>query len=685
LKLVTILNEQVKLVTLRILGGGLSVKYIVSVVFASFLCAPSFGARFGIEHLGKLARVADPQISPDGKSIVAVVSRPNYEDNRYDAELVLIDVATRKQRVLTRDRRGVSSPRWSPDGDRLAFLATANGKPQLFVMPMKGGDPAQLTKAPTGVQQFSWRPDGEAIAFAATDEAPKKTGEERHNDAFEVGNNDFLTTSAPRPTHLWLAPANGGEARRLTQGSWTLPVSHPPSSPASPIAWSPDGKSIAFVRVADPYSGDADHSAIQILDVASGSARAVTGRSLHEGYPLFSPDGSRLVYSYPRDGQTKNVNEVHLVRTSGGDGVSVTRGIDRNIARAIWMPDGKSLLVGGNDGTGSGLWIQPIDGAARRIPLGKIAVAGQFWMDVSVASKGELAFAGSEPLRPPEVYYMASTRGPVERLTNFNQEVAEMELGKTESIEWDGPNGFRQDGVVTYPPDFAPGRKYPLVLYIHGGPRSASKEAFSSRAQLLAGKGWVIFEPNYRGSDNLGNAFQSAIWNDSGEGPGRDVMSGVEQLKKRGFVDESRMAVSGWSYGGYMTTWLLGHFPVWKVAIAGAAVTDLVDQYNLGDANVRRAAALGGSPYKDNRMAAYLEQSPITYAGKIRTPTLILSDTGDYRVTVTQSYKLYHVLKDNGVTTQFIAYPVPGHSPSDPVRLRDIDRRWIDWLEKYLG
>jgi dipeptidyl aminopeptidase/acylaminoacyl peptidase len=219
---------------------------------------------------------------------------------------------------------------------------------------------------------------------------------------------------------------------------------------------------------------------------------------------------------------------------------------------------------------------------------------------------------------------------------------------------------------------------------VHGGPRSASKAAFNSRAQLLAAKGWVIFEPNYRGSDNLGNAFQSAIWNDSGEGPGRDAMSGVEQLKKRGFVDETRMAVTGWSYGGYMTTWLLGHFPVWKAAIAGAAVTDLVDQYALGDANVRRAATLGGSPYLDGRMANYVKQSPITYAEKIRAPTLILSDTGDYRVTVTQSYKLYHVLKDNGVTTQFFAYPISGHSPSDPVRMRDVDRRWIDWLERYL-
>ena len=213
------------------------------------------------------------------------------------------------------------------------------------------------------------------------------------------------------------------------------------------------------------------------------------------------------------------------------------------------------------------------------------------------------------------------------------------------------------------------------------------KMAFASRAQLLAAQEWIVFEPNYRGSDNLGNAFQAAIWNDAGKGPGRDVMAGVAVLEKRGFIDTARMAVSGWSYGGYMTTWLTGNYPgQWKAAVAGAAVTDWLDQYNYGDANVRRASAFGGSPYTDQkRLDAYREQSPITYASKIKAPTLILSDTGDYRVPITQSFQLYHVLTDNGVTTQFIAYPVTGHSPADPVHSRDIDRRWIAWLAKYLG
>ena len=354
-------------------------RLFATVLIALLSATLGYGARFDIPSVGKLARVADPQISPDGKSIVVIVSRPNYEDNRFDAELVLVDIASGQQRVLSHDRRQVSSPRWSPSGDRLAFLAnSANNKLQLFIMPMNGGDAQPVTKMPTGVQQFAWRPDGGMIAFAASDEPPKKTGEERHNDAFEVGDNDFLVTAAPMPTHLWLVSPKGGEPRRLTSGSWSLPISHPPGSPASPIAWSPDGKSIAFVKVVGPYSGDSDHSVIQVLDVETGNYRAVTGRSLHEGYPVFSPDGKHIVYWFPRDGKPQNVNEIHLVPVSGGDGVSITRAIDRNLPRAIWMPDGKSLLVGGNDGTTTGLWIQPLDnssGPARRLQLGKIVPA----------------------------------------------------------------------------------------------------------------------------------------------------------------------------------------------------------------------------------------------------------------------------------------------------------------------
>jgi dipeptidyl aminopeptidase/acylaminoacyl peptidase len=253
-------------------------------------------------------------------------------------------------------------------------------------------------------------------------------------------------------------------------------------------------------------------------------------------------------------------------------------------------------------------------------------------------------------------------------------------------IEWSAPDGFADDGVLTLPPGFVAAKKYPLVLVIHGEPNSASTTAFSGFAQVLAAHGWIVFSPNYRGSDNLGNAFWRGIFNDAGDGPGRDVMAGVAAVEKMGAVDESRIAVSGWSYGGYMTSWLIGHYHIWKAAVSGAAVDNLVDEYDLSDNNVlvRYGFEDFASPWQGDAMKAYLEQSPLTYARSVTTPTLILSDRGDARVPITQSFEMYHALKDNGVTTDFWEYPVAGHHPGDPVRADDQDRRWMAWFEEYL-
>ncbi|MBL8208495.1 MAG: S9 family peptidase, partial [Blastocatellia bacterium] len=616
-----------------------------------------------------------------------VVAHANYEDNRWENELVLVDVATGVQRALTSGRHDVAQPRWSPSGDRLAFISAAptgrENKPQIFVLPLNGGEAKRITNAPNGVQHYAWKPDGQEVAFVTADDSPNKKIGDREI-SFEVGNDHFLTNAGAVSSHIWLTGANGGKAKRLTSGDWSLPVTLPPGSPSSPLSWSPDGKSIAFVKRLSPHSGDARQASVQILDVATGAMRALTGRSQRESQPVFSPDGLRIAYWYPRDGQAGNINEIQVTSAAGGEGNSVTKVLDRNVVRSIWMPDSKSFITGGNDGTRVSLWLQPLEGAARRLDLGNINPAGAFWIDASISNDGSLAFTGSEPYRPTELYYLPSLTAKPKRLTDFNGQVTTLSLGKVEKIEW-ANDEFKMDGVLTYPPDFVAGRTYPLVLFIHGGPASASKESFGERAQLMAARGWIIFEPNYRGSDNLGSKFMRGIFNDAGAGPGRDVMAGIEAVKKRGFVDTTQMAVSGWSYGGYMTTWLIGHYQGWKVAVAGAAVTDMMDQYNIGDGNVSRAGGFGGSPWTGDFEKAYREQSPITKAPQIKTPTLILSTTGDVRVPITQSYKLYHALRDNNVPVQFIAYPVAGHSPGDPVRQQDVNRRWIEWLEKYLA
>ena len=641
-----------------------------------------------LDDLAKITSVADPQISPDGKTIVFVVSRPNLEKDRGDRELVQIDIASGKQQVLTYERRGVGSPRWSPSGDRLAFVAlSGSGKdeqPQVFILRMTGGEAKKISDAPNGIEQFAWRPNGQDIAYVTSDEPENKKEIEKHNDAFEVGDNDYLATEAALPSHIWLVAAEGGKAKRLTSGSWSLPKSAPPSPPASPISWSPDGKWLLFTRQEHPHQGDADLTTLQVMNVESGDVRKLTKHEKFESFGVFSPDGTRVAYWYPRDGDPNNENEIYVTATSGGDGVDATRAIDRDLQRVIWMPDGNSMLVGGNDSTQVSLWLQPLSGAAKRLPLGDVNPSWAFWVDAFVGGKGDIAFTGSSPTQPSELYYMASASEVPKRLTDFNHEIAALSLGKVEKFVWKGPDNFQEDGVLVYPPDFDKTHKYPLVLIIHGGPQASSTTAFGLLPQLMAAHGYVVYSPNYRGSDNLGNAYQRAIWNDAGDGPGRDVMAGIEAVKKLGFVDESKIGVTGWSYGGYMTSWLIGHYQIWKAAMAGAPVTDTYDEYNLSDGNVNDRYSFKGSPYVGDNLKDYRAQSPITYAANMKTPTLIMQDTGDARVPISQGYALYHALKDNGVPVKFVAFPVAGHSPGDPVRRMDMYRRWVDWMDQYL-
>jgi len=666
--------------------------WIWAVVAALGMALPGAAAKRRLElaDFAKVVSVSEPQISPDGKTIAFVVRRINLEKDRRDSSLELVEIETGALRQLTYDREKVSTPQWSPSGGRLAFLAAAGKgektKEQVFILPMSGGEAKQITDAPEGVEQLAWRPNGNEIAYATPDEPTNKEEIKKHLDAFEVGDNDYLASAAATPSHIWLVSAEGGKARRLTSGTWSLPKAAPPGPPLQGLCWAPDGKTLAFVRQATPNYGDSDETVIEILDVASGKIRKLTGQEKFEGMPVYSPDGGRIAYWYPRDGDVNNENEIELVAASGGESRDVTRGLDRDVLRQVWMPDGRTLVIGGHDGTGTALWLQPLDGPAKRIDLGEISPAWLFWVDFAVGPHGGIAFAGNRPDDPSELYYLASPGTAPKQLTEFNHWTSELDLGKTETITWQGPNGFEEDGVVIEPPGFAPGKKYPLALVVHGGPQASSTTGFNFLGQLLAAEGMVVFQPNYRGSDNLGNAYQRAIFNDAGDGPGRDVMAGLAALERRGLVDETRIGVSGWSYGGYMTSWLIGHYHDWRTAISGAAVNNLVDEYNLSDNNVTVRYSFPGfaSPYTGDAEKLYRDQSPITYAQAIRTPTLILSDTGDVRVPITQSYQMFHALKANGVPVKFIAYPVRGHAPGDPVRQMDIYRRWAAWLKEYL-
>ena len=643
--------------------------------------------RWSLDAARQLVSLSNPRVSPDGRSIAFLVTRPDFDENHNLTELWLADAVAGRARALTYGRKAVSSPRWSPDGSSLAFLAPdAKDLPQVWLLPMSAGEACALMYACTGVEHFAWRPDGTAIAYAAADTTPVRSGEARHIGAFHVGDQDLFLRRELPPQHIWLQPLEG-EARRLTSGTWSLEFVLPPGSAPSQLSWSPDGREIAFARVPAPMSGRLDSVSLAVVDVASGAIRALTGQPRFENNPNWSPDGKSIAYWAPRDlrGDINYENEVHVVPASGGTGRSVTRALDRMAFNGQWLADSRTLLVAANDRTSVGVWLQSVDGPARRLELGDLVVNGAFGYEIEAGRSGRIAFVATTSSEPAELYVLDSPQAKPRRLTDFNRWASRYRFGRMERVTWKTEDGLDADGVVAYPPDFDPARRHPLVLVIHGGPTSASKTNFSSMPQLMAAQGWVVFMPNYRGSDNLGNTYISAIQGDWGAGPGRDVMAGVKLLRSKPGIDPRRAAVTGWSYGGYMTSWLLGNYPdEWVAGMAGAPVTSWEDQYNLSDGSVSNRYVLGGSPWTGDRMRLAREQSPITYATKIKAPTLVMSNIEDFRVPPAQAMALYHAMKDNGVETEFVAFPGRTHSSSDPANSRERTRLWIDWVQRHL-
>ena len=635
-------------------------------------------AFFQLEDLRRIVSLSDPQISPDGKHVALVVSRPNWDDDKDDREIDLVDVVGGGVRSLTYKRTGLSSPRWSPDGGRLAFLAddpADTKQTQIFVMSMAGGDPVRLTGGKQGVASFSWSPDGTEIAYYVQDDEDEDAAK-HHRDVMQVTDNNYLVRAPVKPWHVWLVPAAGGKAQRLTEGAWSVQTDQ---DSGTPLAWSDDGKSIAYAKFPDTYFGNAYLGDIESVS-ADGKETQVLVSDPAATYPKYAPHGTALAFMRPRDGDLNNGNAIYL-KTSGAPR-DLTHALARNVDDYAWLPDGSGLLLEGGDGTETVFWRQPLDGKAARLELGGIAPRG-----FSFSKGGVLAFTGLTATHPAELYVMDSLRSKPRRLTHFNDFTDGLTLGRSVSVDWTGDGGFKEDGILTYPAGYESGKRYPLVLVIHGGPEEASTLGFNPLVQLLAAKGFLVFQPNYRGSTNLGDVYQHAIYRDTGEGPGKDVMAGLDAVLKLGMVDESRIAVSGWSYGGYMTSWLNGRYPDrWKAALEGAALNDWLMDYEISFYQHGDLYFFGGSPYGADAETARLwrEQSPIALAGAVKAPTLILGDAGDNNVPIVNSYEMYHALQDHGVTVEFYVYPADTHFPRDIVHTTDVYDRWVKWMEKYL-
>jgi dipeptidyl aminopeptidase/acylaminoacyl peptidase len=638
---------------------------------------------FKITDFRNMVSLSSPRVSPDGRWVAVVRSIPDFKADKQITAILVVDTTTGKFRALTDGKKAVSAPRWSPQGDRIAYVTQGSNKAdQVFAVPATGGLTRQITQAKHGVQQFAWSPDGTRIAYVTPDDDPNEAAIRRHDDLFDVNNDGYLIQSVAVPSHLWIVGARGGAARRLTSGSWSVLENPSPfvGGPGDP-SWSPDGQWIAFARQANAHNSDGDQSTIAVLNVPTGVVRQLTGRTSYEYQPAFAPSGGTIAYIRPHGPTPLSIMDLCTTTSAGGEsGMADT--LDRDVTDFSWMPDGRGAMVLANERVHTALWLLRRGQTAHRIGLGDLSVT-----EANCGVSGTIAVVASSGAMPPELYILSGPDARPRRLTDFNAALRRLQYGHVTEYAWTAPDGQSCDGVLTYPIGYVAGRKYPLAVVIHGGPEAASTIQFDSDGlrQPLAGDGYFVFEPNYRGSDNLGNAYEHAIYRDPGNGPASDVLSGVDALQAAGWVNGARVSVVGHSYGGYMSAWLLSHDHRWRSGIVSDGLTDWRDLYNLSAAGNQSMArdSLGGTPSDPQSAELYRTGSPITYADQITTATLILHGTADEVVPITESYALYHALKDHHVLVRFLAIPGAHHSPDDPVRLERFGAIMEAWIRRH--
>lgn len=662
--------------------------WVLAVLGASGL--PVHAATLTLRALRPLVHFGTPHFSPHGGRIAVRTLRADFAHDRWAGTLRVLSVQDGRMRTLARGLQQLTQVSWSPDGRRIAFIAQVGTQaPQVYQVRPGGGTLQALTAAPRGVEQFAFSPDARTLAYVTPEHSRlSRLQRQTHHDLFRIADDDYLIDHPPVPAEIWLQPLSGGPARQLTHGPGGVLETAPPfGGGITAPSWSADGQWIAYTRQADAHDGDSDRTSVVVVNVASGLTRRIGAHRSYEYAPRFAPSGDALAYLYPQGPGPVSVMDWYVGSTEGA-AHDVSAALGRNIrAGFAWLPGGVGLIGIADDRIGSRLFVQPLAAPGYAVRLGALQA-----MRASVSPRGALAVVADSSTRAPELYLLRSLDGTPVPLTHLNGRFEQYVYPVSVEVRWRTPGGQRSDGILTYPNDYVAGRRYPLVLFSHGGPEAASVEHFDADEigplrLLFAARGYLVFEPNYRGSDNLGNAHEHAIFADPGAGPDRDIMAGLDMLESLGILERTRIAAVGHSYGGYMTSWLIGHQHFWRCAVVADGVTDWTEEYELSGAGnlAWTRDSLGGSPWSRRAAALYRSGSPITYAADISTPTLILSGTDDVTVPITESFALYHALASRHVPVRFIGIPGAYHTPQDPVHRELFYRAMLRWVVRYLG
>lgn len=627
-------------------------------------------AAFSIEDGLGMRQVSDPQLSPDGTRVAFVVTELDSESKKYPRNLWMVSSEGGDARPLTFDLDSTVEPRWSPDGRTVAFLSNrkrgtedGEGKNQIWLLPMAGGEARRLTQVEGGIHGIDWSPDGQSLLFLSS-ETPGEE-EKRLQEQGEIR----LVDGFHKMAQIWVVAVESGQCRQLTRDR---------TSKAG-ARWSPDGHWIAFEQ---RRNATCNHDFLSTLWVMNAEGRKRRKLSQEEGcdtHPRWSPDGTQIAFQHRSTSGYGRIDELAMRPVKGGPLQVLTARLDRSVLDPQWASDGRRILFRAQDGVRQHVYAVTTRGGR----IAQLTDGDRIVSALALSTNTRImALISSSPTRPEEIH-LADANGANERaLTATNPQLAATRLGRTRVVSWKGEDGLQIEGLLALPPGYRRGRAVPTIIYPHGGPAGCVGLGFNGGWQALVGRGYAVLAPNFRGSSGYGQAFLDANADDFGGGDFADVMAGVDMLVDGGIADENRLGMMGASYGGFMTAWSIGHTSRLKGAVVGAGVTNLQSFFGTTDIQWFTRYYQQGAPWET--VSAYAAQSPITYVDRISTPTLIYHGDEDRRVPLEQGEQLYMALRERGVPVEFVRYPREGHGVGEYFHQRDMAQRAHQWLDRYV-
>lgn len=638
-----------------------------------------------VDDVFAIQDVYDPQVSPDGKWIAFVVDVYDKKADEWNSDIFMVPFGGGDAIRLTSSDKDDTSPRWSPDNKWLAFKSKRGKSKQVYLLNRNGGDAIRLTDVKQGVEDFSWSPDSKKLALVITDADPDENYDEEEaknktEKPIVITRLQFLYDEygflKELYKHIFAFDIESKAMKQITSGQnddagpvW--------SSYDSTPQWSPDGKQILFAgnRSKDPDSNR--NLDLFVVSAEGGEPKQLTTNPGTDENPAWSPDGKYIAYQTVVKPEMLwyEMNRLAIIPANGGDPKFLTKELDRNTWQYSFSTDSKRIYFILEDHGMQTLASISIAG----MDINKDLTGEKAVSDYSIGPQGIALLSGHHDL-PNEVFTFAN--GKTQQASRINAAaMAQLRLGTTERVEFSSKDGTHVEGFVTKPPDFDALKKYPLILWIHGGPTSQYFEEFEFRSQLFAANGYVVLRVNPRGSTGYGESFCKAIFADWGNVDYEDVMAGVDHLIKLGYVDENRMGVGGWSYGGMLTDHVITKTQRFHAAISGASELNYLMDYGVDHYQNEWEVELG-LPW--DKPDAYTKISPFFKIKNVTTPTLILCGKEDVNVPLVNSEQLYQALKRLGVDTMLIVYPGEFHGLSTPSYHKDRYERYLAWYGHYL-